>query len=96
MHQGATCFRQRYRNRSVLRFQRDLGAWLALNAHEAIGLHFAGSDVPERALAIDIVPALSALDVELETGGVPAAGRSAPSIADQLLADVRRRMAVYA
>lgn len=70
--------------------------WLALNAHEALGLHFAGSDVPERALAIDIVPALSALDVELETGGVPAAGRSAPSIADQLLADVRRRMAVYA
>jgi hypothetical protein len=32
---------------------------------DAIGLHFAGGDQPERALAIDLQPVLDALNIDL-------------------------------
>jgi endonuclease G len=44
----------------------DSGAeWLEEKTMHAVGLHFAGGDHPERALAIDIQPVLDALDVDL-------------------------------
>jgi hypothetical protein len=47
----------------------DSGAiWLEYPERNGIGLHFAGSDSPERALAIDLGAVLTALDVELDTG----------------------------
>jgi endonuclease G len=44
----------------------DSGSWW-LNAatKQAVGLHFAGSDVPERALALNMQSVLEALDVEI-------------------------------
>ena len=39
--------------------------WLEENSLSAIGLHFAGSDSPERALAMDLQPVLEALRVDL-------------------------------
>ena len=70
--------------------------WLARETRHAVGLHFAGSDVPERALAIDIQSVLTALDVDLDVGGRAGAERPRPSLADLLLAEIRRRIAVYA
>ena len=61
-----------------------------------MGLHFAGSDVPERALANDVQPVLTALDVDLDVGGTVGSERPSPSLADLLLAEIRRRIAVYA
>jgi hypothetical protein len=44
----------------------DSGAWwLESSSKRAIGLHFAGSNLPERALALDIQEVLDALDVEI-------------------------------
>lgn len=70
--------------------------WLSRAAKGAIGLHFAGSDVPERALALDAHSVLSALNVELDTGRVPASPvvqPSQPSLADLMLDSIRRAMA---
>jgi endonuclease G len=39
--------------------------WLEERSMHAVGLHFAGSDHPERALAIDMQPILDALNVTL-------------------------------
>ncbi|UCC54123.1 MAG: hypothetical protein JSV68_09145, partial [Anaerolineaceae bacterium] len=39
--------------------------WIQENTMNAVGLHFAGSDRPERALAIDMQPVLDALNVDL-------------------------------
>jgi hypothetical protein len=39
--------------------------WLEESTKRAVGLHFAGSDFPERALAIDIQPVLDTLNVNL-------------------------------
>lgn len=39
--------------------------WLEEETMRAVGLHFAGGDDPEHALAIDMQPVLDALDVEL-------------------------------
>lgn len=39
--------------------------WLHESTMDAVGLHFAGSDRPERALAIDMQPVLDALNVDL-------------------------------
>lgn len=39
--------------------------WLQESSMRAVGLHFAGSDYPERALAIDLHPVLDALNVNL-------------------------------
>ena len=39
--------------------------WLQEGTRRAVGLHFAGSDYPERALAIDLQPVLDALNVNL-------------------------------
>ncbi len=39
--------------------------WLDAETRRAVGLHFAGSDLPERALAMDIAEVLDALDVDL-------------------------------
>lgn len=50
--------------------------WADDGTMQAVGLHFAGSDAPERALAIDMQYVLAALDVELDTsrvGGPPKA-----------------------
>jgi hypothetical protein len=40
--------------------------WCQESTRNAVGLHFAGSDEPERALAMDLQPVLDALKVELE------------------------------
>lgn len=42
--------------------------WLEENTNNAIGLHFAGSNVPEYALAIDLQSILDALNVDLVFG----------------------------
>ena len=49
--------------------------WLDEEGHRAVGLHFAGYDFPETALAISMPEVLSALNVTLPTGvrGAPAA-----------------------
>jgi endonuclease G len=39
--------------------------WLEEGTMQAVGLHFAGSNFPERALALDIQPVLAALDVQM-------------------------------
>jgi endonuclease G len=39
--------------------------WLDESTMRVIGLHFAGSNQPERALALDIQPVLDALNVDL-------------------------------
>ncbi len=43
----------------------DSGSWWLDADLRAIGLHFAGSDVPERALALDMQSVLDALNVEI-------------------------------
>jgi len=44
----------------------DSGAcWLDADSKAAVALHFAGSDAPQRALAVDLGPVCAALDVEL-------------------------------
>jgi len=44
----------------------DSGSWwLDTRTREAIGLHFAGSDLPERALALDMQSVLDALNVDI-------------------------------
>ena len=44
----------------------DSGSWwLTLGTKQAVGLHFAGSDLPERALAISMQAVLNALNVEI-------------------------------
>lgn len=45
--------------------------WIHAESSEAIGLHFAGSDSPERALAMDMRAVLDALAVDLVTGVEP-------------------------
>jgi endonuclease G len=51
-------------------------AWLVEDTREVVGLHFAGSDFPERALAMDLQSVLDALDVDLVTTAEPE--RAAP------------------
>lgn len=47
----------------------DSGSWwLDLNTRRAVGLHFAGSNAPERALAMQMPSVLDALRVEIVTG----------------------------
>lgn len=44
----------------------DSGSWwLNLATRQAVGLHFAGSDMPERALALNMPSVLDALNVEI-------------------------------
>ena len=46
----------------------DSGAlWIDPATMQAVGLHFAGSNMPERALAMDLLTVLDALDVDLAT-----------------------------
>jgi hypothetical protein len=46
----------------------DSGAmWLEEDTLRAVGLHFAGSDYPERALAMELQPVLNALEVDIVT-----------------------------
>lgn len=48
----------------------DSGSWwLDANTHQAVGLHFAGSNQPETALAIDMQQILNALNVDILTAG---------------------------
>jgi endonuclease G len=54
----------------------DSGAlWLGSATMRAVGLHFAGSNRPERALAMDLQPVLDALDVDLDVSRPSAAAR---------------------
>jgi endonuclease G len=53
-------------------------AWIVEDTQEAIGLHFAGSDFPERALAMDLQAVLDALDIDLITTAEPE--RAAPQV----------------
>ena len=41
--------------------------WLEAGTMSVVGLHFAGSDRPERSLAMDMQPVLVALNVEMVT-----------------------------
>jgi hypothetical protein len=53
--------------------------WCESETMEAVALHFAGSDIPERGLGMDIQAVLTALDVQLDTRhptSVPAGRRS--------------------
>ena len=53
-------------NRGEVSRPGDSGAWWLDSAtRQAIGLHFAGSDMPERALALDMQSVLNALNVEI-------------------------------
>ena len=58
----------------------DSGSWwLEEDTHQAVGLHFAGQDDPETALAIAMPQVLDALNVDIVTTGQaapaePAAG----------------------
>jgi endonuclease G len=71
--------------------------WLGDEDRRAVGLHFAGGNTPERALAIDFATVLEALDVELEVDRAPVpAGPLGDSLADLTLARVRRARAAYA
>jgi hypothetical protein len=70
--------------------------WLVDTGRQAVGLHFAGGDAPERGLAIDITTVLNALDVELDTGTVTVPADSGASVADVTLAIVRDALAAYA
>ena len=42
--------------------------WLDAATYQAVGLHFAGADQPEYALAIDMVQVASVLDIEVVAG----------------------------
>jgi endonuclease G, mitochondrial len=70
--------------------------WLAHGDRLAVGLHFAGGDAPERALAIDFATVLTALDVELEPGKAVPPINAGSSLADVMLAKVRDGFAAYA
>jgi endonuclease G len=50
--------------------------WIDASTNLAVGLHFAGSDIPERGLAIDLPTVLSALNVQLAIGPAAASARS--------------------
>jgi endonuclease G len=69
--------------------------WLDNEERQAVGLHFAGSDAPERALAIDFAAVLAALNVALEPGQAALADQG-PSVSEVTLASVRRAVAAYA
>jgi endonuclease G len=42
--------------------------WLDASTYQAIGLHFAGADMPEYALALDMTQVASALNIQVATG----------------------------
>jgi endonuclease G len=67
--------------------------WIASDAVQGIGLHFAGGDAPERALAIDLQHVLAALDVELDTARQVTSTQRPLSLPDETLASVRRLVA---
>jgi endonuclease G len=70
--------------------------WLADSDRQAVGLHFAGGDAPERGLAIDIATVLDALDVKLDPGTPIVQVDSGPSVADVTFSIVRNALAAYA
>jgi endonuclease G, mitochondrial len=69
--------------------------WIGSHAGQGVGLHFAGGDVPERALAIDLQHVLAALDVELDSARPAAGAQRPPSIPEETLAGVRRLVAAH-
>jgi hypothetical protein len=73
----------------------DSGSWwLDAETHAAVGLHFAGSDDPEQALAIEMVVVLDALDVELVTERPPMVDRRRPeAVVREAWRTVEREMA---
>ncbi len=50
--------------------------WIDPETKQGVGLHFAGSDFPERGLAIDLLSVLDALNVDLAIDRPPVAARS--------------------
>ena len=55
-------------HRSVVSDRGDSGSfWLEEKSMNVVGLHFAGSNNPERALAIDMQPILDTLNVDIDT-----------------------------
>jgi len=73
----------------------DSGSWwLDVETRAAVGLHFAGSDDPEQALAIEMVAVLDALDVELVTERPPVTDRRRPeAVVREAWRTVEREMA---
>ncbi|MGQ9828555.1 MAG: hypothetical protein ACUVSW_11900 [Roseiflexus sp.] len=73
----------------------DSGSWwLDAETRAAVGLHFAGSDDPEQALAIEMVSVLGALDVDLVTEQPPLTDRLRPeAIVREVGRTVERRIA---
>jgi endonuclease G len=69
--------------------------WIASQVSQGIGLHFAGGDAPERALAIDLPRVLAALDVDLDTERPATSGQRPLSIPEETLAAVRRLVAAH-
>jgi endonuclease G, mitochondrial len=67
--------------------------WIASQGRLGIGLHFAGGDAPERALALDLPHVLAALDVDLVTARPVTTAQRPPSIPEETLAGVRRLVA---
>ncbi|ABU58722.1 chymotrypsin family serine protease [Roseiflexus castenholzii] len=60
----------------------DSGSWwLDADTYAAVGLHFAGSDDPEQALAIDMLSVLDALNVEIVTERTSVTDRRRPEAA---------------
>jgi len=56
-------------NGSMVSAPGDSGSyWLDTASYQAIGLHFAGADQPEYALAIDMAQVANALDIEVAAG----------------------------
>lgn len=49
--------------------------WLDVNTMDAVGLHFAGSNEPERGLALDMLSVLDALNVKMVTSARPERAR---------------------
>jgi endonuclease G len=54
-------------NREVSRAGDSGSCWLAQETMQAVGLHFAGSDVPERGLAVNMQSVLTVLRVRMAT-----------------------------
>ncbi len=65
----------------------DTGSWwLDVEARAAVGLHFAGSDHPEQALAINIMIVLDALAVDIVSE------RPSPGDRRRVVDDLRRAL----
>lgn len=74
----------------------DSGAMWLDDRRRAVGLHFAGGDFPERALAIDLPSVLDALNVDLDTRHVEPWSRTVGRIQTSAAPEPTRRAPVGA